>query len=333
MKKDIKFDYIRTVAMSMIVLCHFCQIIGLVKMSTWLNVGVQVFFVLSAKLLANKNFDSCTEIGGFLKSRILRIFIPVWIYLFALVPVLYVVGRGPEIISLVLYCIGLAGFTTSGVLGLGHFWYISVLLICYVIVPVLYKISKHCEEKGKLQSFLIKSIVPLIAIVSFLFIKNKHYGINIALFCFAYFFFRQEKSNPDWYKGKAVKLFPIALVFSVVRLFADTTGVVSNAYYDGVFVALSKVFFGAFLFFFIYEILSRTNARESRIIKFISNASYEIYIVHQFVLLALYEFISFFQNGVVGKTAFFVCAMAVIVINAVVVYYIKLFIEKKVLKK
>ena len=50
-QRDIAFDYIRVIAMLMIAFCHFFQIINSLEIAFWLNVGVQIFLVLSAKLL------------------------------------------------------------------------------------------------------------------------------------------------------------------------------------------------------------------------------------------------------------------------------------------
>ena len=145
-KRDVAYDYIRSTAMLAIILCHFFQIRNCYIVSSWLNIGVQVFFVLSAKLLSQKNVATSTEIVTFYKTRLLRICLPVWIYLLCLVPALYVVGRGPALADILLYTVGMAGFAPSGILGLGHFWYITVVLLCYLLVPILN--ATDCRARG-----------------------------------------------------------------------------------------------------------------------------------------------------------------------------------------
>ncbi len=327
MKRDVNFDYIRITAMVAIVLCHYFQILNC-WLAIWFNVGVQIFFVISAKLLSNKCFDSKTEVASFIKSRLLRIYIPVWVYLLCLVPVLYIVGRGPSISGLIMYFIGAAGFAKSGILGLGHFWYITVLLICYLLVPVMYKIAEYSQKQSGIKAKALSALLPIGAIAAFVFTPYKSYGVNIALFCVSYFMFYNTKNDENWYKGKALKLLPVALLLAGARLFLDTTEMVYNPYYDGLFVTVTKAVGGLFLFFAAYEILLKLKARKNKIVDYISTISYEIYIVHQFILLALLEFVPFFNSGIIGKVALLGCALIMSFLNAVVVFYIKSLLKK-----
>lgn len=333
MKRDIKFDNIRFVAMLAIVLCHFFQVKGLGTLSQWLSVGVQVFFVLSAKLLSNKDFSKKADVVKFLKTRVTRIYIPVWIYLACLLPVLVVIGKAPTISGAILYILGLAGFSKSVVLGLGHFWYISVLIICYLLVPVMYKIAVFCERKSKIQSFLLQMIIPVSVILVFLFTDYKYYGVNIALFCGMYFFFYKNRNNSEWYKGKLKFLLPITILLVVIRLICDTEEMMSNPYYKEIFVTIVKCVVGLFLFFVLYNLLPDSQKEKNTLVTFGSKISYEIYISHQFIVLALYEFIPFFRKGFLGGVAMLVVYFIATTLNAVVLYYIKGFIEKKVFKR
>ncbi len=333
LKRDINFNYIRVAAMVAIVLCHYFQVYGFFGVSSWLNIGVQVFFVLSAKLISTKKFNTKGDVLRFLKTRILRIYIPVWIYLICLIPVLFVVGRGPDVSAIIMYFLGLAGFSEMVVLGLGHFWYISVLLICYLLVPVLYKIADFCKNTGKAKAFVLQVAVTAVPVLVFLFTQYKFYGVNIAFFCAAYFLFYKTKDNENWYKGKAIKLFPLVVVLTAIRLFTDTKEIASNSYYDGLFVTSVKAITGMFLFFAMYKLLLVLKAKELKIVDYISDISYEVYIVHQFILLALFEFISFFKSGVAGKVSMLICSVIMIFFNAVIVFYVKKFIEKRVIKK
>ena len=64
MERDNSLDVIRVIAMAMIVLCHFFQIIGVLGIAFWLNTGVQIFFVMSAFLLCKCSFGSFVAGGG-----------------------------------------------------------------------------------------------------------------------------------------------------------------------------------------------------------------------------------------------------------------------------
>lgn len=333
MKRDTSYDYIRIIAMLSIVLCHFFQIQGATYISSWLNIGVQVFLVLSAKLLCKKRLDSKKEKTEFFKTRVLRIYIPVWIYLLCLVPMLYVVGKGSQISGLIMCFAGLSGFAKSGVLGLGHFWYITVLIICYLLVPVMYKIACFCDKVSGVKATLLQMVIPVAAVLMFFFTKYKNYGVNIALFCSAYFAFYKTRDNDNWYKGKTLILLPVTIVLVIIRIFADTTDIINNPYYDGVFTTAVKALVGLFLFFLMYGVFASIKQNRTNLLCFISDISYEVYIVHQFILLAVYEFVPFPKSTVVGKSAMLVCSMILIFINAGIVFGIKKFIEKRVFKQ
>lgn len=331
MKRDKRYDYIRVFAMLAIVMCHVFQVLNVTSVALWLNVGVQIFLVLSAKLISGKKFDSGSSVVLFFKSRVLRIFVPVWIYLLFLVPALFVIGKGPSLDGTIMYVLGLAGFAKRGILGLGHFWYITVLIICYCLVPLLYKIAHYCEKMNKVKAIFLKLVIPLAAILAFLFTKYKYFGVNIALFSVAYFWFYEMKSDENWSKDKNKYLIPVSVILILIRLYFDTTTVVENPYYDGLFSTAVKGVIGLTLFIVFYNIFP--SQKSNRVIDFISNISYEVYITHQFIILALYDFIPIFKHGFVGGALLCVCSILITFINATILYYINTFVEKRFFKR
>ncbi len=334
MKRDKALDYIRVMSMASIVLCHYFQIRGNAEISSWLNIGVQIFFILSARLICQKQFTNKKDIFLFFKTRILRIFIPVWIYLVCIIPALFVVGRGPKISAIIMYFFGLSGFAKSGVLGLGHFWYITVMLICYLLAPILCKIAVMSKKSENIKGLLLQGVFIICPTLVFMFTQHKYYGVNISLFVASYFLFYKIENNEQRYKSLALKVLPFAAVASVIRIIADDTDMVENQFYDGVFVTLTKAVLGLFLFFLFYNIFSYSKTgKVSKIIGFLSEISYEIYIVHQFILLALYEFIPFFKGTVLGAVLMLGVSVVLVFVNTVIVYYIKNFIEKRIFKK
>lgn len=331
MKKDRKYDYIRVCAMLAIFVCHVFQVLNVISGAMWLNIGVQMFFVLSAKLISGKKIETSLSVANFYKAKLLRIFIPLWIYLICILVVLTAIGRWPGVGAATMYLVGLAGVSKKGVLGLGHFWYITVLIICYCLVPLMYKIAQCCEKKNKVWAFLLQLIIPSSAILAFLFTKYKYYGVNIALFSGAYFWFYKTKNDKNWSKGKIKYLIPMSLLLVSVKLYLDTTDIVDNIYYDGLFSTAVKGIIGLTLFFVLYGIFP--SEKKSRLIDFTSDISYEVYITHQFIILALYEFIPIFKNGFVGGVLLCVCSVFATAVNAIILYYMKTFVEKRIFKR
>ena len=308
MKTDSRLNCIRAVAVVMIVFCHFFQIIGLLDVAFWLNTGVQIFFVLSAYLMSQKQFSSRGDVWQFYKKRILRIMIPMWIYTACLVLVLLVLRIHIAPIAILLYALGLAGFAPSGILGLGHFWYITVILICYLLVPLMDKLSRNRNR------WLWTVLISLLGLALMTLVGKSAYGVNLALFLFTYMYFRTQ-SEPITGKVPALWAIPTVL-FSILRLYLDGydfANVQLCSLYDGIFVTTTKCLLGLWLFFMGMKVLK--NSTNGRLTHYLSTRSYEIYLTHQFILLAVNEYLPLPQKGT-AIGAVIMCLISVVLIFA-----------------
>ena len=75
--KNSTISMIRLLAMLSIIACHFCQYYNS-EWAWWLNVGVQVFFIISGYLYGSKSID---EPILWLKKRFVKILTPYYIFL------------------------------------------------------------------------------------------------------------------------------------------------------------------------------------------------------------------------------------------------------------
>ncbi|WP_368335686.1 acyltransferase family protein [Phocaeicola dorei] len=85
---------IRLVAMLLIISCHICQYYGN-ELAWWLNVGVQIFFVLSGFLYGNKRIDEPIE---WIRKQFVKI-LPTY-YLFIFITVILYLIFSPETLSI-----------------------------------------------------------------------------------------------------------------------------------------------------------------------------------------------------------------------------------------
>ena len=99
----------------------------------WLNVGVQVFLLLSGFLYGNKHkIDPKT----FYWKNIPKILIDYWFYVALMVPVyLFVANRNISMNEYIRLLLGIS----VGIPGMGHLWYISTILVCYIITPLVFR--------------------------------------------------------------------------------------------------------------------------------------------------------------------------------------------------
>lgn len=323
-KRDKVYDYIRCMATLLIILCHLFQTRYRYTVSSWLNIGVQVFLVLSAKLLSKKEVMTRGQILAFYKTRLLRIYLPVWLYLLCLVPVLFAIGRGPTPSAIALYAAGLAGFAPSGVLGLGHFWYITVMLLCYLLVPILNHIDDAARKMRFLKGFLLKAIPAAVVILVFAMTPLAYFGVNIALFIVAYFCFRTMGDDPNWSRKLTLCLLPFAVAAIGARLYLEGLPE-PNVYLRELGTTAAKAVLGMFLFALLHFVFSRLgDTPVSRGVFWLSNVSYEVYIVHQFILLALYEYVPLFRReDALSGLALLAAALLLIVGNTAILYIVK----------
>ena len=119
-------------------------------------------------------------------------------------------------------------------------------------------------------------------------------------------------------------MLPFAVVAIVVRLFLDSRMGLNTQLYEMGSTA-AKAVLGTFLFALFYFLFSHVkNNRLSRWITLVSDTSYEVYIVHQFILLALYEYVPLFRReDLLSGLALLGAALMLITANTAVLYIAK----------
>ena len=123
-------SYLRVLALIMIVSCHFLQKLDN-KWAWVLNIGVQIFFLISGYLYGFKQIDNWIL---WLIKRIRKVYIPYIIVVFAFTPMLFLLN--PNLKSLIKHLICYITDTQwlgGGYDGLNHLWFITVIFICYII--------------------------------------------------------------------------------------------------------------------------------------------------------------------------------------------------------
>lgn len=143
-KKELSISLLRLISMSMIVVCHILQFYGN-ELAYWFNVGVQIFLIISGYLYGQKSRINSIE---FYKKNFKKILCDYWICL--IVVLLFYQLYTPQYINFENVIKAIFG-VSNGIPGLGHYWFISTILICYLVTPML---SKYLNGKKDIVNFL-----------------------------------------------------------------------------------------------------------------------------------------------------------------------------------
>lgn len=261
---------LRLISMLMIIGCHICQHYGNV-MAFWLNVGVQVFFIISGFLYGQK--ELVNYFGWFWKQfkKIVVIY-----YLFILFVIVLLRLFHPECLSLYNIITSILGIGTLH--GFGHLWFVGYIVFCYLITPILQYLCHFLLSVKKQRIFIIlMGLVCMYQIYASLL--NMHFMparvlCYVAGYMLGFFYFRKGeilfRSTIRWFilLGFSSNILYIMLKYVFLR----------DIPILGVLYGYSHLFLGGMIFLLGYKLFE--NIRRNTLLEFSDRYSYAIYIVH-----------------------------------------------------
>lgn len=294
--------WLRAFAVISILLCHYVQesANAYIQMSAQLfNIGVNIFFLISGFCFGLQG--EIKDTFNWYKKRLKRIYIPLWIFLIFLM-LTYIVLRLKFNIGNLLTCfLGIQG-AKVGVLGADHTWFITVILLCYLVTPL---IAKQEWKKG----WFFLGLLPIV----FAFVPNPSVYTLLDPVCFyvlAYFIGRKYKGN-DTTLQKAVISFGIMVIsFTArfgVKILADGT-----IWYERIAVTYTQ-YIAAFAIFVIFSFIFK-NVKVGKLCKGFCKISFEVYLCHYMFVVGPVSLMHLTSNFVVDIviTTVVVCVVAVV---------------------
>ena len=279
---------VRVVAMFLIVGCHLCNVYPEIEfMGQILNVGVYVFFILSGFLYGQRDIKSAKR---WLKARFVRILAPVYIFYIIMFLLLLLVGKlgSLNLKSVLLQIFNLQGFVDCAEIGnvyTGHLWYISFILLCYLITPILQRLRGNMSGKMALLVLIIISIIESIVICNVKIQSFIAYVSGIIAYISAYFLGAYWNKLIE--KKRYALIFALMIFAMLIRLYVKKNSDMDVKYgiiYERVITQYTHIILAYWIFMTLYalcqifkEIVKKTIA----FVKFFDSISFEIYIVHQ----------------------------------------------------
>lgn len=320
MKKNSVLSSIRLIAFIMIIACHILQ--GLNNfLAFWVNLGVQIFFFLSGYLYGMKELDNYTE---FYKKRIFKILIPNAILIISMLIVDKAFFNVEYSLSIILAnLLGFGGF--YGTLNtLSHTWFVSYILICYLITPILDIILKKSNSKRK-----IMVIVIMLFLLDFFHVVN----VNSAWVCnyvFGFWYTRclEEKSKTKFFLLVIfMSLITLPLKIIVTYRLIPLPNIIVN--YSSYILNWTHVLLGISLFLIFYKIFSKIKPKYNKLLYFSDKYSYTIYLTHQIFILNYLSLLQFTNNLFVNIIFVLICAM----LSGYLLNIVSNYVEKLLLKR
>lgn len=322
--RDVSISVARFVAMVMIVVCHMFQYYES-ELAYWLNVGVEIFFVISGFLYGSKEIDAPID---FIVRNFKKILIPYWLFLLAAIAAYALLTPS----ALGLRSI-IRAFTCSGTMtGLGHLWFVGYILFCYLLTPYLYWLRKYVQKCSIRKTVLIYlGIFVAVQLLGYLFhsyFKPERISCYILGFFLADLFSRfsgKQTAALKWLIALAAVCFvAVEVYFKYILCFelAGWQGMALRVVYH-----YSHLLLGTALFLAFYGRFK--NARYGKLLRLSDRYSYPVYLVHLLFILSPLSLMGLLEIKVVDWAIVILCA----VVCAVVLYHSSQWIEKKVFGK
>ena len=265
--ESLAVSYLRVLALLSIVSCHVFQAMN--NRWAWvLNIGVQVFFFISGFLYGHKDVQDWAR---WYKNRFKKIYFP-FIITTVIFMICYKAFTTTEVKTRsVLAYITATQWFSGGVKGLGHLWFVTAILLCYLCTPVLQVLRK--------SAFKVCFLLVVCSIYELLIVRyDVRLFMPIFIYSFGYLYSNLNEKKKRWFASAMV-------VFAVAISYRITWNHIMI--YDGVMNQLLHVFGGISLSILVITFLSIVIKVKSRpkIIEVLDDYSYEMYLVHHPLIL------------------------------------------------
>lgn len=272
--------WLRAASTVMILLCHYCiqcETPMVASLAHIFNIGVPLFFILSGFLAGYLGIKG-PVLSWYLK-RSKRIFVSFWMFLFLLSIVHFLRGYQAAASDWAMIFLGVQG-SVVGIPGAEQTWFLSVLLLCYLLTPMVLNLSDWMyQQKSKMLvplSAVVLSVLPIgYALFEQAWVSTILTPVSIYIFACVW---GRHYSADTGYSVKKVAMAVMIAVAALVFRFAAKLYIDGTIWYDRVVVHYTHAV-AAFAIFYTFIAVFRGPSVPG-IVRFISDISFEIYLYH-----------------------------------------------------
>ena len=268
-----------------------------------------------------------------LKKQFGKILIPYYIYSIFIIIIYIIFARDTLTIGNVLSILFCIELFLPMPKGLGHFWFIPVILCCYLITPILQKVIKSREKFGFKE---ISVLVVIIIGIEVLFLQNLiNVGIcNLICYILGYLISYFSINNKLIKKILESTIIILAIISNFIKIFLipDQYGPVFGSMMK-MMIRNSHILLGAAIFVILYKLLKCIEKWLKPFIKKILDGfdrySFYIYITHAVFIVGPFSLIYITKNIFINVILIILCILASSVILEKVIGNIKYKKEKQ----
>jgi peptidoglycan/LPS O-acetylase OafA/YrhL len=305
--QSLALSMIRVLAMSLIIACHFAQAYDY-TIAFLLNVGVQIFFLISGFLYGKIDVIQPLD---FYKKRLLRVYVPYALLVVAVQLIQGLMGIWQfNMRDVLIYACNLQGFISTSVDGLNHLWFLSVLMICYLLVPWLRRLLNY-------KPWLLLGVVLVASLVEFLFVQKMYSTCAwIVLFIAGMLYGKYESP----------KVSLLVLVCAIVIIAGMLPSFRLEHLLDSAWAHYSVWLhcgLAILIFSVIYYLLPKVVSETANlpVLKQLDKISYEVYLVHHPLIMG--------PLALLTVTPYITLNIAIIMITTFALAYVCMWTQKK----
>lgn len=315
--------------------CHVLQLTGPRMVAETLMSGIPIFLFVSG-FLAGVKERSYNKRWMFLKAR--RILLPYYLVLISVFTIFVVLGGHIVPRQWAVLFVNLQGFTNFLFfndqigywsplnIGLGHLWFVTIIMLCYLLVPFVNASYKHLPWLRR--NIWIFLIVLLFVVEPILIYYNMTIG-NLLIF-FIGFFFAKEKIAIT---KKLFMWFMIAMCFFVLIRIVSKTYIDDTLLYNHFISSLATKAIGVGIVVMVFYIRSLWPAVIDRMAKWkiviwIDAIIYEIFLIHHIFIKGSWSVFNIVNNTFEAVGIILLISL----VGSYLLHIVSMFIENKILK-
>ena len=313
-ERDISITLLHIIGMTMILLCHISQKIGLYSLGEIFIVGVPLFLFVSGYLSGVKPIK---DTGEWLLRKAVRVLLPYLFFMWCVFAIHEIADTAEVSAFQWFFCsIGLQGMNYTywnmdvfdgiidyaAVSGTGHFWYITTIMLCYLLTPSLQSLKTVKLSKGWIIIIALTSLAVL-TLTMFAGFQFAYIFIYIAVFLTGQHGLRKDNK---YYIIVSI----LALIFTIARFLLRSV-LDSTDFYDRTFVLINNGMLAIWIFYTVYFLQSKIPAFFEKlkvgIVRFLENISYHVYLTHYVFLQGGLACSNYISNKLIALIVSLIC--------------------------